>query len=46
MRQMVPTAPIFGIRTEVRPLSMIGEKSWGDTNLTIDAMVEAEGSGV
>ena len=46
MRQMVPTAPIFGIRTEVRPLSMIGEKNWGDTNLTIDAMVERQGDGV
>jgi hypothetical protein len=46
MRQMVPDQPIFGIRTEVRPLSMIGEKNWGDTNLTIDAMVEADGSGV
>jgi hypothetical protein len=46
MRQMVPTPPIFGIRTEVRPLSMIGEKNWGDTNLTIDAMIETQGSGV
>jgi hypothetical protein len=39
MRQMVPTPPIFGIRTEVRPLSMIGEKTWGDTNLSIDVLV-------
>ena len=46
MRQMVPVQPIFGIRTEIRPLSMIGEKNWGDTNLTIDAMVEQQGSGV
>ena len=46
MRQMVPSKPIFGIRTEVRPLSMIGEKNWGDTNLTIDALVEEQGSGV
>lgn len=46
MRQMVPSPPIFGIRTEVRPLSMIGEKNWRDTNMTIDAMVEETGNGV
>jgi hypothetical protein len=37
---MVPTAPIFGIRSEVRPLSLIGESDFGDTAISVEFMIE------
>eukprot|EP00040_Diaphanoeca_grandis_P017779 m.93162 g.93162 ORF g.93162 m.93162 type:complete len:878 (-) comp26612_c0_seq1:128-2761(-) len=39
MQQMVPRAPVFGIRSEVRPISLIGESTFGDTTLAIDFML-------
>ena len=37
----VPAKPIFGIRTEVRPLSMIGEQQFSDTAVAVDILLEA-----
>lgn len=39
MRQMVPEQPVFGIRTEVRPISLIGESTFVDTIVALDIMM-------
>ena len=36
MEQMVPVPPVFGIRSEVRPISLIGEQSFAATKIGID----------
>eukprot|EP00039_Didymoeca_costata_P015895 m.276313 g.276313 ORF g.276313 m.276313 type:complete len:844 (+) comp16299_c0_seq7:55-2586(+) len=40
MRQMVPVPPIFGIRSEVRPISLFGEMTFQETAVSIDFLLE------
>jgi len=36
---MVPEQPIFGIRTEVRPITLIGEQEFTDTTIELDVLM-------
>ena len=43
MRQMVPEPPIFGIRSEVRPITLIGEASFESVSFEVDVLLEEQG---
>lgn len=44
MRQVVTERPITWCGDANQPNSLIGEKSWTDVNVTVDAMAETNGS--